>query len=638
MKHKKTTFGLILVGASSLKSQALGSAVDLAARPQNWDLSNGDSTNQGDGHIVDQRGRYQIGEKVPISISWDEEVSDIKPHKKYRKHVYHLTHPGASYISLHFKSMDMDPGCSMNIKGPPTGHKKEGQSYVMRGKGKFNLGSFWTHHTSGDSLSMVIHCNEENEKASFEVDQYAAGFPDLYNSTLQAWEHEIDEDFERFRRRAAICGSDDSKNAICYSDTTVYKKSRAVARLYIDGTSACTGFLVGPTKMTSKSLLLTNAHCITSNYDAQNTDYEFMGEDPACESTSGNCWMCDRGDIYDGLALLQTSGQFDYALVELVGNPASDYGYLELESRNAVVGETIYIPQHPKGRAKEIATFDSQLGSKCKITQFAPPCRSNQRDNDVGYTCDTDVGSSGAPVISNDGHKVVAIHHCANCPNRGVPISLFFSEIEGYFQSCFSNAHCDDGDACNGIETCSVDKGLCLPGTPLTCEKDDNMCTINECNSITGSCGVPVVCNDNDSCTDDSCDSSLGCIFTAIPGCNSLKTKLMSTTGQAGNMFDIKSLSYIEVSGFEIHCDNEGGLLNIHVYMHKGTWKDTEKSPHHWNEILFAPAVKCVGLGSLTALPNFPLPVTVTAGNTVAFYITAETSNIQYTTGTAVGR
>jgi hypothetical protein len=52
---------------------------------------------------------------------------------------------------------------------------------------------------------------------------------------------------------------------------------------------------------------------------------------------------------------------------------------------------------------------------------------------------------------------------------------------------------CDDGNACNGLETCDGSSG-CVPGTPL-------------------------VCNDGNTCTDDSCDPALGCVFTPNGTC-----------------------------------------------------------------------------------------------------------------------
>jgi len=58
-------------------------------------------------------------------------------------------------------------------------------------------------------------------------------------------------------------------------------------------------------------------------------------------------------------------------------------------------------------------------------------------------------------------------------------------------------ASCDDGNPCNGIETCDTATGQCQPGQPLTCD-------------------------DGDPCTVDSCDPSGGCIFLPLTGLGAL--------------------------------------------------------------------------------------------------------------------
>lgn len=63
---------------------------------------------------------------------------------------------------------------------------------------------------------------------------------------------------------------------------------------------------------------------------------------------------------------------------------------------------------------------------------------------------------------------------------------------------CLSNSDCDDGDFCNGAETC--DSGTCVAGTAPTC-------------------------NDGDACTDDSCDSSSSlCVFVDNGSCCTVDT------------------------------------------------------------------------------------------------------------------
>lgn len=67
---------------------------------------------------------------------------------------------------------------------------------------------------------------------------------------------------------------------------------------------------------------------------------------------------------------------------------------------------------------------------------------------------------------------------------------------------------CDDGDPCNGVETCDPVLG-CQSGTPLVCD-DGNECTTDFCDAVTGGCVFqPVVdgtaCDDGDITTVTEC-------------------------------------------------------------------------------------------------------------------------------------
>ena len=85
-------------------------------------------------------------------------------------------------------------------------------------------------------------------------------------------------------------------------------------------TTACTGWLV------ANDLLLTNEHCIGSNTDALNSDFEFMAESPNCYNDERSCWFCNRGVTYDAVKLESVNAELDYALVRLAGNPGLTYG------------------------------------------------------------------------------------------------------------------------------------------------------------------------------------------------------------------------------------------------------------------------------------------------------------------------
>ncbi|MCP3962678.1 MAG: hypothetical protein GY719_32970, partial [bacterium] len=73
---------------------------------------------------------------------------------------------------------------------------------------------------------------------------------------------------------------------------------------------------------------------------------------------------------------------------------------------------------------------------------------------------------------------------------------------------CTSDPQCDDGDVCNGAETCDIPSGICQPGTPLVCD-DGLFCTgVETCDPVGGcQAGTPPTCDDGVGCTVDSCDA-----------------------------------------------------------------------------------------------------------------------------------
>ncbi|MCB9739733.1 MAG: hypothetical protein H6747_10730 [Deltaproteobacteria bacterium] len=104
-----------------------------------------------------------------------------------------------------------------------------------------------------------------------------------------------------------------------------------------------------------------------------------------------------------------------------------------------------------------------------------------------------------------------------------------------------NTAACSDGDGCTVGDACK--DAACLPGAMTVCN-DDNPCTDDSCDKASGKCaftantapcsdgdgctigdackdaaclpGAMTVCNDDNVCTDDSCDKASGeCVFTA---------------------------------------------------------------------------------------------------------------------------
>lgn len=106
--------------------------------------------------------------------------------------------------------------------------------------------------------------------------------------------------------------------------------------------------------------------------------------------------------------------------------------------------------------------------------------------------------------------------------------------------ACDTSADCDDGCFCNGVEVC--EGGVCVAGTDPC--PDDVECTADVCLEELDQCfhdprhelctngnacdgielcdrnagcvaGTPPYCNDESTCTVDSCDPAMGCIFQA---------------------------------------------------------------------------------------------------------------------------
>jgi len=144
--------------------------------------------------------------------------------------------------------------------------------------------------------------------------------------------------------------------------------------------------------------------------------------------------------------------------------------------------------------------------------------------------------------------------------------------VDGVDEEPFASDDCDDGEWCNGSESCAG--GTCQAGTPQGCE-DGVGCTADSCNEATDTCvhtpndalcddalwcsgvetcdpaldcqaGTPVDCSDGTACTDDSCNegtdscdnvpNDLNCDDTLY--CNGVETCDPVLDCQAGSPMD----------------------------------------------------------------------------------------------------
>jgi len=324
-----------------------------------------------------------------------------------------LHHPGASYICPHFSRMELGDGDFVVVRSPDGSRSWRYEGTGVDGRGTSTDG-FWGIHIAGETAIVELWSAASDGGFGYVIDRYARGF--------------TREEVEGPSASEAIIGTDDSEWAPCYeaTDPAVYDKSRAVARLLINGSGLCTGWLVG-----NEGHLMTNEHCITTQAAASNTNYEFMAEGATCAT---NCWQlqCPGTIVTTSGTLIQDSPDYDFALVELSTNPAPTYGYFTLRATGGTLGERLYVPQHPSGWGKRIAlysTHSSDPGYPTVVSKSYGGC-GTRPGPDMGYRADTQGGSSGSPVVAYSDNQIIALHHCGSSTmNTGVLIEQVISTL-----------------------------------------------------------------------------------------------------------------------------------------------------------------------------------------------------------------
>jgi hypothetical protein len=326
-------------------------------------------------------------------------------------------YPGASYVKLHFSRALLRPGDTL-VVADPTG----AESYRYTAEDLRD--DPWAMSISGDTATVRL------EQGSYDplglrtrlaglgvtVDQVARGFAEATGAPAPEGPTQ-----QRDRAESICGGSDEKRDAVCYrsSHPVEYEKSKAVARMLINGIELCTAWRVGP-----NNRMLTNNHCVSNGSDVRRSEIWFNYE----------CARCNGYDVLRttkvvGDEMLATDRTLDYALFSVRGfESVSRFGFLELDLGESRRGQELFIPQHPRGLPTMIALNDpGERNGNCAIDD--PTYYGYDAGTDVSYYCDTDGGSSGSPVLSAATRKVVALHHFGGCPNSGVRMDLINREI-----------------------------------------------------------------------------------------------------------------------------------------------------------------------------------------------------------------
>src|SRR5260221_1550747 len=221
-------------------------------------------------------------------------------------HATEYKRSGATYVAIHFASMKLGPNDSLTVHTPDG---KRSAEYAHVGQQPF-----WA--TSMPGGTALITLNNSSGTASYTVDLYYAGRSGNALATTNQGSFALQQ----------VCGDDDSKEARCYAAETAYAKSKAVARLLINGGEACTGWLIG-----SEGHPLPNEHCVHGVNDS--VQVEMMAEGDDCSTDCNQPFACPGVVLASAernpATFVAASVKYDYALLKLDRSVPAKYGFLQ---------------------------------------------------------------------------------------------------------------------------------------------------------------------------------------------------------------------------------------------------------------------------------------------------------------------
>jgi V8-like Glu-specific endopeptidase len=297
--------------------------------------------------------------------------------------------PGATFLRVHFNKLNLPDGDYLTVASPDGS-----ELWTYTGKGPRGTGEFWSFIVESDTALVQLHSGMAKGRGG----RFGVAIDRIAHGT-----EPINEDGSFLSK--VICGTDGKEDVACHSTVN----TRPVARLsFQSGGSSflCTGWLVAGS---NSSTMMTNNHCFTTQTEVNTVQARFNFQTTTCGGTTNATTT-----TYAGGTFLKTNSvnSLDYTLFTLQGNPEATWGEYTATSKSPTVGLVLNFPQHPAGVVKKIAFWkDSAHTLRCDVSTINQTYGGSAAGTQMGYSCDTEGGSSGSPVLDAGTGRVIGIHH-----------------------------------------------------------------------------------------------------------------------------------------------------------------------------------------------------------------------------------
>lgn len=338
------------------------------------------------GSAARAQGRIRVGEEVPYQagtvaypvggtdrpVSWSETIVS----------------PGATFLRVHFSKLNLPSGDYLTVAAPGGGER-----WTYTGRGPRGSGELWSFSVDGDTAVVELHSAVRagrNKRFGVEIDRIARGDVPLGE--------------DGFPLDKVICGTDGREDVACHTSVDV----RPVARLTFQsgGTSfVCTGWLVAGA---NDSTMMTNNHCVDDQTEVSTVQARFNYQRTTCGGSTTEATLSS----FAGGTFLRTSVGLDYTLLTLLGNPEATWGEYTATIKSPTVGMTINFIQHPDGGVKRIGWWDDSAHTlRCNVATVNATYGGSPANSQIGYSCDSEGGSSGSPIMDAGTGRIIGLHH-----------------------------------------------------------------------------------------------------------------------------------------------------------------------------------------------------------------------------------